>query len=69
MFGLEGQLDDPNQSEWKLVYVDQENDVLLVGDDPWDEFVNCVRCIRILSPSEVQQMSQEGLQFLNSYIP
>ncbi|PKU75515.1 Auxin response factor 11 [Dendrobium catenatum] len=36
MFGLEGQLDDPNQSEWKLVYVDQENDVLLVGDDPWE---------------------------------
>ncbi|KAL0928227.1 hypothetical protein M5K25_000099 [Dendrobium thyrsiflorum] len=69
MFGLEGQLDDPNQSEWKLVYVDQENDVLLVGDDPWDEFVNCVRCIRILSPSEVQQMSQEGLQFMNSYLP
>uniref|UniRef100_A0AAU6W6X0 Auxin response factor n=1 Tax=Gastrodia elata TaxID=91201 RepID=A0AAU6W6X0_9ASPA len=65
MFGLEGELDDPKHAEWKLVYVDQENDVLLVGDDPWDEFVNCVRCIRILSPSEVQQMSQEGLQFMN----
>ncbi|KAJ8498702.1 hypothetical protein OPV22_009254 [Ensete ventricosum] len=32
----EGQLDDPRGSEWKLVYVDHENDVLLVGDDPWD---------------------------------
>ncbi|XP_058098796.1 auxin response factor 5 [Magnolia sinica] len=66
MFGLEGQLDDPRGSGWKLVYVDYENDVLLVGDDPWEEFVICVRCIRILSPSEVQQMSQEGMQLLNS---
>lgn len=36
MFGLQGQLDDPRGSEWKLVYVDYENDVLLVGDDPWE---------------------------------
>ncbi|PIA56032.1 hypothetical protein AQUCO_00700393v1 [Aquilegia coerulea] len=61
MFGLEGVLDDPRGSEWRLVYVDYENDVLLVGDDPWEEFVTCVRCIRILSPSEVQQMSEDGL--------
>lgn len=30
------------------------------------EFVGCVRCIRILSPSEVQQMSEEGMKLLNS---
>ena len=30
------------------------------------EFVSCVRCIRILSPSEVQQMSEEGMKLLNS---
>ncbi|XP_022769144.1 auxin response factor 5-like isoform X2 [Durio zibethinus] len=66
MFGLKGLLDDPRGSGWKLVYVDYENDVLLVGDDPWDEFVGCVRCIRILSPTEVQQMSEEGMKLLNS---
>ncbi|KAA8537540.1 hypothetical protein F0562_027148 [Nyssa sinensis] len=66
MFGLEGLLNDCRGSGWKLVYVDFENDVLLVGDDPWEEFVGCVRCIRILSPSEVQQMSEEGMQLLNS---
>ncbi|XP_031475214.1 auxin response factor 19-like isoform X1 [Nymphaea colorata] len=60
MFGIEGQLEDPQSTGWKLVYVDHENDVLLVGDDPWEEFVNCVRCIRILSPTEVQQMSLDG---------
>lgn len=35
MFGLEGLLNDQKGSGWKLVYVDYENDVLLVGDDPW----------------------------------
>ncbi|EFH66615.1 hypothetical protein ARALYDRAFT_472210 [Arabidopsis lyrata subsp. lyrata] len=66
MFGLEGLLTQPQSSGWKLVYVDYESDVLLVGDDPWEEFVGCVRCIRILSPTEVQQMSEEGMKLLNS---
>ncbi|GER57042.1 auxin response factor [Striga asiatica] len=65
MFGLEGLLIDLS-SGWKLVYVDFENDVLLVGDDPWEEFVGCVKCVRILSPSEVQQMGEEGMKLLNS---
>ncbi|KAK9101592.1 hypothetical protein Scep_025022 [Stephania cephalantha] len=60
MFGIEGQLDDPHRSEWKLVYVDHENDILLVGDDPWEEFVSCVQSIKILSSAEVQQMSLDG---------
>ncbi|ONM12538.1 auxin response factor 11 isoform X1 [Zea mays] len=65
MFGLQGKLEHPGSSDWKLVYVDYENDVLLVGDDPWEEFINCVRCIRILAPSEVQQMSENGVHVLN----
>ncbi|KAI5383267.1 auxin response factor 19 isoform X2 [Lathyrus oleraceus] len=59
-FGIEGQLEDRQRIGWKLVYVDHENDVLLVGDDPWEEFVSCVRCIKILSPQEVQLMSIDG---------
>ncbi|XP_022929594.1 auxin response factor 19-like [Cucurbita moschata] len=59
-FGIEGQLEDRQKIGWKLVYVDHENDVLLVGDDPWEDFVNCVRSIKILSPQEVQQMSLDG---------
>ena len=35
LFGLEGQLEDPLRSGWQLVFVDRENDVLLLGDDPW----------------------------------
>jgi len=35
-FGIEGQLEDRQRIGWKLVYVDHESDVLLVGDDPWE---------------------------------
>nr|KYP45168.1 Auxin response factor 6 [Cajanus cajan] len=66
MFGLEGELEDPVRSGWQLVFVDRENDVLLLGDGPWPEFVNSVWCIKILSPQEVQQMGNSGLELLNS---
>ncbi|KAL6992200.1 hypothetical protein U1Q18_010307 [Sarracenia purpurea var. burkii] len=66
MFGLEGELEDPLRSGWQLVFVDRENDVLLLGDDPWQEFVNSVWCIKILSRQEVQQMGKHGLELLNA---
>ncbi|KAL3646170.1 ADP-ribosylation factor, Arf Arf6 [Castilleja foliolosa] len=66
MFRLEGLLEDPQRSGWQLVFVDREDDVLLLGDDPWQEFVNSVWYIKILSPLEVQQMGKEGLDLLNS---
>ncbi|XP_057792746.1 auxin response factor 6-like [Salvia miltiorrhiza] len=66
MFGLEGLLEDPQRSGWQLVFVDRENDILLLGDDPWQEFVNNVWYIKILSPLEVQHMGKEGLDLPNS---
>ncbi|KAH7678856.1 AUX/IAA protein [Dioscorea alata] len=66
LFGLEGQLEDPLRSGWQLVFVDRENDVLLLGDDPWQEFVNNVWCIKILSPQEVQQMRKQDIDLLTS---
>ncbi|XP_074572371.1 auxin response factor 16-like [Curcuma longa] len=60
MFGIEGQLEEPHGTEWKLVYIDHEKDILLVGDDPWEEFISCVQSIKILSAAEVQQMSLDG---------
>nr|XP_029124496.1 auxin response factor 17 [Elaeis guineensis] len=60
LFGLEGQLEDPMRSGWQLVFIDRENDVLLLGDDPWQEFVNNVWCIRILSPQEMQTRKEGG---------
>ncbi|PPS12489.1 hypothetical protein GOBAR_AA08156 [Gossypium barbadense] len=38
MFGIEGKLEDPLRSGWQLVFVDRENDILLLGDDPWEFF-------------------------------
>ncbi|PKU74017.1 auxin response factor 12-like isoform X1 [Dendrobium catenatum] len=61
MFGIEGQLENPLRSGWQLVFVDRENDVLLLGDDPWESFVNNVWYIKILSPEDVQQMGQQGV--------
>ncbi|ONM33137.1 Auxin response factor 6 [Zea mays] len=66
LFGLEGQLEDPVRSGWQLVFVDRENDILLVGDDPWQEFVNSVWCIKILSPQDVQQMVRGGGDLLST---
>ncbi|WMV18006.1 hypothetical protein MTR67_011391 [Solanum verrucosum] len=59
MFGIEGFLEDPQRSGWQLVFVDRENDVLLLGDDPWEEFVNNVWYIKILSPEDVQKLGEE----------
>ncbi|KAK7841389.1 auxin response factor 6 [Quercus suber] len=66
MFGLEGQLEDPQRSGWQLVFVDRENDVLLLGDDPWQEFVNNVWYIKILSPVEVRNLGKEGIDLATS---
>ncbi|XP_031380480.1 auxin response factor 6-like isoform X2 [Punica granatum] len=66
MFGLEGLLEEPQRSGWQLVFVDRENDVLLLGDDPWQEFVNDVWYIKILSPTEVQQMGKAGIPPVSS---
>uniref|UniRef100_A0A7I4F3W5 Auxin response factor n=1 Tax=Physcomitrium patens TaxID=3218 RepID=A0A7I4F3W5_PHYPA len=65
LFNLEGLLEDPQTSGWQLVFVDNENDILLVGDDLWEEFVSCVRSIKILSPNEILRMSREQLEILN----
>ncbi|NP_001292755.1 ADP-ribosylation factor 6 [Amborella trichopoda] len=66
MFGLEGQLEDPLRSGWQLIYIDRDNDVLLLGDDPWPDFVKNASCIKILSPQELQQMGKQGIELLRT---
>ncbi|XVF71015.1 hypothetical protein PTKIN_Ptkin12aG0000500 [Pterospermum kingtungense] len=62
MFGIEGELEDPFRSGWQLVFVDRENDILLLGDDPWEAFVNNVWYIKILSPEDVQKMGEQRVE-------
>ncbi|XP_027369126.1 auxin response factor 8-like isoform X2 [Abrus precatorius] len=64
MFGIEGKLEDPLRSGWQLVFVDRENDVLLLGDDPWESFVNNVWYIKILSPEDIQKMGEQAVESL-----
>lgn len=48
MFDIKGLLEDAFRSGWQLVFVDKEDDILLLGDDPWELvpfflffFLNC----------------------------
>ncbi|KEH39314.1 auxin response factor-like protein [Medicago truncatula] len=34
LFGMEGLLRDPDKG-WRILYTDSENDIMVVGDDPW----------------------------------
>nr|KAJ0220853.1 hypothetical protein LSAT_V11C200076320 [Lactuca sativa] len=62
MFNVEGLLQDPQRSGWQLVFVDRENDVLLLGDGPWEAFVNSVWYIKILSPEDVLKLGKQELE-------
>lgn len=55
MFEIKGELRTRNK--WAVVFTDDENDKMLVGDDPWPEFVKMVRKIYIYSSEEVKKMS------------
>ncbi|CAH8254460.1 unnamed protein product [Arabidopsis lyrata] len=52
LFDLKGQLQNRNQ--WEIAFKDNEEDEMLVGDDPWPEFCNMVKKIIIYSNEEVK---------------
>ncbi|OEL15073.1 Auxin response factor 23 [Dichanthelium oligosanthes] len=56
MFDFNGELKGSNK-EWMVVYTDNEGDMMLVGDDPWNEFCNMVHKIFIYTREEVQRMN------------
>lgn len=58
MFNIEGELEDPNKG-WQVVYTDNEGDMMLVGDDPWQEFCSIVRKIFIYTREEVEKMTPQ----------
>ncbi|KAJ4970988.1 hypothetical protein NE237_004087 [Protea cynaroides] len=55
LFGMEDLLCDPKKG-WQVLYTDSENDMMVVGDDPWHEFCNIVSKIHIYTNEEVQKM-------------
>ncbi|CAM8883541.1 unnamed protein product [Rhodiola kirilowii] len=48
-------------SNWLLVYTDDEGDMMLVGDDPWQEFCGMVKKIFIYTKEDVQKMNPRTL--------
>ncbi|KAJ6761021.1 AUXIN RESPONSE FACTOR 4-RELATED [Salix purpurea] len=60
LFEFNGELMAP-QKNWLIVYTDDENDMMLVGDDPWQEFVGMVRKIFIYTKEEVQKIKPGSL--------
>lgn len=56
LFGIEGELCGPIK-KWQVVYTDDEDDKMMVGDDPWHEFCGMVRKIFIYTVEEVKKLS------------
>lgn len=60
LFNMEDLLRDPNKG-WRILYTDSENDMMVVGDDPWHEFCDVVSKIHIYTQEEVEKMTIEGI--------
>ncbi|PON34227.1 Auxin response factor [Parasponia andersonii] len=54
MFDIKGQLRPRNK--WEIVFTDDEGDMMLLGDDLWQEFCKIVRRIFICSSQDVKKM-------------
>ncbi|RDY07538.1 Auxin response factor 1, partial [Mucuna pruriens] len=56
MFDIKAELCG-SQKKWQVVYTDNEDDMMMVGDYPWDEFCTVVRKIFIYTAEEVKKLS------------
>ncbi|KQJ82781.1 auxin response factor 9 [Brachypodium distachyon] len=59
MFDIHGELCS-TLKRWQVVYADDEDDMMLVGDDPWDEFCGMVKRIYIYSYEEAKQLAPKA---------
>lgn len=59
MFNIKGELCG-STGKWQVVYTDDEDDMMMVGDDPWHEFCNMVRKIFIYTSEEVKRLSPKN---------
>ncbi|KAK4784548.1 hypothetical protein SAY86_018916 [Trapa natans] len=66
MFNIEDELSG-TQRKWQVVYTDDEDDMMMVGDDPWHEFCSIVRKIYIYTNEEVKNLSPK-IKLLNDEV-
>ncbi|XP_073525938.1 uncharacterized protein [Phyllobates terribilis] len=55
LFDIKGQLQ--TRENWAVVFTDDEGDMMLLGDDPWEEFCRMVKKISIYTSEEVKKIS------------
>jgi auxin response factor len=58
MFDIRGELRG-SAKKWQVVYTDNEDDMMMVGDDPWHEFCSMVRKIFMFTPDEIKRLSSK----------
>ncbi|KAL0357237.1 UNVERIFIED_CONTAM: Auxin response factor 1 [Sesamum calycinum] len=56
MFEIVGELSGSTK-KWQVVYTDDEDDMMMVGDDPWHEFCTMVKKIYIYTTEEAKMLS------------
>ncbi|CAN4108208.1 unnamed protein product [Withania somnifera] len=56
MFEIEGELRG-SPKKWLVVYTDNENDTMMVGDDPWHEFCSMVKKIFVYTVAEAKSLT------------
>jgi auxin response factor len=59
MFDIHGEL-SASLKKWKLIYTDDEDDMMLVGDDPWNEFCSMVKRVYIYSYEEAKHLTPKA---------
>ncbi|PON68989.1 Auxin response factor [Trema orientale] len=64
MFDIKGQLRPRNK--WEIVFTDDEGDMMLLGDDLWQEFCKIVRRIFICSSQDVKKMKSGSVLPISS---
>ncbi|XP_021888215.1 LOW QUALITY PROTEIN: auxin response factor 1-like [Carica papaya] len=67
MFDIEGELSG-SMKKWKVVYTDDEDDMMMVGDEPWHEFCSIVRKIYIYTSEEVKKLSPKTKFLVNEEV-
>lgn len=53
LYDMEGLLSDPRKG-WHVLYNDDQNEMMFVGDEPWEEFCSIVSEIWIFTQQEVE---------------
>ncbi|XP_074275069.1 auxin response factor 1-like [Silene latifolia] len=59
MFDIKGELYG-SSGKWQVVYTDDEDDMMMVGDDPWHEFCSMVKKIFVYTAEEVKRLSPKN---------